>query len=189
MTDRAGLFPIICVFAMLLAPAAGRAADEPAASAAIPPPAPAATAPVHKETVHKETVHKETVHKATPGAAIHMPPAVAKAAAGSHAKARHATAATRKDVRTADLAIAGRKPAVVAQRHLRHRATLRRPVMVRSSPPLIRRRAYAGVPMLVPHGAPPPMLPPWYHRERPAIAFAYPPPFFGPSGPMPWWVR
>jgi hypothetical protein len=173
MTDRAGLFPIICVLAMLLATASGRAAEAPAATAAIPPPpAPAATAP-----------------KAAPRAAIRMPPAVAKVTTGSQSKARHAAAAARKDTRTAARTDSGRKPAVVAQRHLRHRATLHRPLVVRSAPPPNRRRAYAGVPMLAPDGTPPPMPPPWYDRARPAIAFAYPPPFIGPRGPMPWWVR
>lgn len=177
MINRAGLFPIICVVAMLLAPVLGRAANEPAATAAIPPPAP----PV-------------AVHKPSPPATAHKssPPA-AKPTAVSRAKAHH-TRSAKMNIPTAAQAAAARKPERVAQRHARHRATERRSVVVHSAPPppppAHLPRDYAGVPLLGPDGPPPPLPPPWYDRTRPAIAFAYPPPFMGRRGPMPpWWGR
>lgn len=168
MANRAGLSPFICILAMLLVPAVARAADEPAATAAIPPPAP----PV---ALHKPTPPRE---------------AKPKTAAVSHARPRHATAA-KKTTRSAARAAAARTTDTVAERHARHRTIERRTVVVRSAPqrPANPPRDYAGVPMLAPDGPPPPMPPPWYDRARPAIAYAFPPPFMGPRGPMPWWVR
>ena len=187
MTDRAGLsrtFRGFCVFALLLAPALAQAADQPAATAVIPP----AALPT---VMHTPTLSSAAMRKTLPPAAVHQPPhAAATATAGKQAKPRHAAAKT--NARTAAVrATDGRKPDAVAQHDAKHRATARRPVVAHSGrpPPAPLPGDYAGVPMPGPDGPPPPLPPPWYDRARPAIAFAYPPPLMGPRGPMPWWVR
>ena len=180
MTNRTGLSAILCGLAMLFAPELAAAAAEPAATAVIPPPAPPPAA----------------IHKPSPAATVHkpMPAPAEKAEAGSHGKPRHATAA-KKTNRTAVHTASSRKPAAIAQRRERPHttephATEHRRVVARSIPrPAAPPREYTGMPMPGIDEPPPPLPPPWYDRARPAIAFAYPPPFMGPRGPMPWWPR
>jgi len=173
MANRAGLFPILLLASLLFAPIVAPAAEEPVATAPIPPPVPSApfiapTTPATPPPVPKAPMTATPAPKAPATASPAKPPSETSAK-------KSASAAARKQVEHKTAAV-----------HRLHRRSERRQLAARFSPPprpAMQPRYYSGEPVLGPEAEGPSFPPPWYDRGRPLAAYPYP----GPRGPMrPW---
>jgi hypothetical protein len=178
MTNRAGLSLILPLIWLLFIPAIARGADEPVASAPIPPPLPApyvvpstpphpAAAPPHPASTPaaNSPITKAPGAAMTPAKPLSTEVAKKSEPAAARKSSEHKTAA--------------------AHRPSRHRKVEARRLVAHASPPraLQRPRYYAGGTMPGPEvDGPPPFPPPWYDRGRPLAGYPY-----GPRGPLPPW--
>lgn len=167
MNDRAGLVPIVLLAALLLAPAIVRA-DEPVATAPIPPPlptpyvAPSTPAPKTAPAVAEPKPAAKETAKETPKDVSKEPPKKSTAAASHKPTERK-------------IASAHRVARIKRNEHhpqLAHVAPAPRPPR---HPHYYRDEMVPG-----PMAEAPPFPPPWYGRPFPGY------PFGGPRGPMPW---
>ena len=133
MPKRPGLLPLL-VFAVLLLPALARAADEPVATAPIPPPLPAAPAPAATYPVPPK------------------PPAAATTAAPAPKRSAHAAEPKR-----------AKRKLATHHRAPRHARAARHQFVARALPPHPPRSRYYDEIVPVPDSGPS-LPPPWYDR-------------------------
>lgn len=174
MADRSGLFPTAALVALLLAPTIGWA-DEPVATAPIPPPAPPVVSAPALPTQPAGEPDKPAFVK--PYAAK---PAAPKPATAAVPAKRPVRSAARPDRDKNKSAASRHRPSRLPKQE---KPDKQHAAVAASSPPPRHkpaRRYYAGIPAPIDG---PPIPPPWYDRD-PSFGGYYPGPWR--RGPMPW---
>jgi len=192
MAKFPGLFPIVVLLSMLGVSTIARAADEPVATAAIPPPlpvAPPAPAPAAPKAAKAPAATGATATPAKPpsGALSPVASAARKAAGAIASPAKPASPAggdlSKRTLHPAALPRSEPAKSAVAQKPSRHAKRERHIVVARAYPPPAPARPryyYPGAPVADPDNSGPPWPPPWYDRGRPLAGYPYPMPPRGP---------
>ncbi len=168
MNGRAGLLAIVLAGALLLGPTSPRAADEPVATAPIPPlpDAPAVVPLAQRPAVIPAKPAPKTAAK---------PAGPAATREREHASADHRKPAVHDPAKSSKRAEQDRS----RRRELERRPERRQAAASRGQPDDRPRRYYREDVMTGPGG--PPFPPPWYDRGPPFAAMPY------PRGPLPPW--